>query len=710
MAFKYTHEMFPVPPLQDPNDPASKVAPNFRLTNDNPGYLIYVQIGNTGGSGDCPRGRFVAKYLGRTPEGLVRFRILACTNSYKKLPLASNGEPRTDKFFGHTCTASRGQVALANPYYANPEVMRVQSGSSGYIGVSGHNLCETAWALIVATNSFIFRGRSALETRMRSWLDGERNRFYDDTGFSAGVYDDLKGRTVGRFQRTRKGSPLFNSSDRFFLEKTAKNWMIGNVATGQAIAAEISNMPKELSAAKANEIIRGAGTRKNGSRTYMYRGVERIGFVRASFFLSFVKDEISTRIVDTAQLLPCGHYYDESAGDTGRVKVVDAINDYNGDVVSQEMCASCFESARVTGRYVRAVTDYQGTVSWANRNSVRLYNAADIVADPLGGTVPFTAIRPEPVIGGYHSSRNYFTQPLPHITGHKVADKDVKIGFELEFVRSEKHTKPLEALAREMKKRLEPITNIVRGSGTGSHYAAFEYDGSVDYEMVTGYGPLDIHRAAVIELLGGAPFAGELTSHDGGRCGLHVHLDKPQSLLHATRMTAFYHAKKNKKLIKAISRRYENSRYALPMPDKMNDKYQVRNLWLDAKYGMSRRRILQERSTVFERAIRNINASNRYELLNFQPNRTVEVRGFRGSMIPGTVIACLEFAYMSYMFTRDSSDVSEKAFLSYISAPNHRHDSAYLRRYLHGKGFDVWMPRVPASVEANNTDETEAVR
>ena len=51
MAFKYTHEMFPVPPLQDPNDPASKVAPNFRLTNDNPGYLIYVQIGSNGGAG-----------------------------------------------------------------------------------------------------------------------------------------------------------------------------------------------------------------------------------------------------------------------------------------------------------------------------------------------------------------------------------------------------------------------------------------------------------------------------------------------------------------------------------------------------------------------------------------------------------------------------------------------------------------------------------
>lgn len=704
MAFQYTASMFPVPPLQDPNDPRSKPVRNLRLTNTAPKYMIYVRVQVPGSSaGNCPKGEFVGRLIGRTDDGLVKFRVLACTTNFKvRKPVNANGTPYVCAHSGKEYTVSRSQVAVANPYYANPEVKRVAEPSYDYYAANHHNLCRAAWALQVATASIKHNAKNALISRIATWTaDAKVPRLTTNLGLSF----DAIGNRSGDFVRLVKGSKYFSANYRANAERRVADFRKQNKTTGELVAYAANRFRNTPTVAKANKI---RDKLRRDSCKYTYRGKARF----AESFNQSLAVGCFGKLVKTINplvtMLSCGHYSDAK---TKAQLVYEHLGVPLEDSVTRQMCPVCFEKLRSAGHYVMAVLDVLGAQGWVNRNNMRIYNLPEAVPGQIQGqgAVIYTCVRPETAIGSYHSSRNYFVKPLPHISGHNVSESEVKVGFELEFVRSQNCSRSLEALALDMKKRLTPISDVVIKAKAGDRYAGFEYDGSVDYEMVTGYGPLDIHRAAVIELLGGAPYAGELTSHDGGRCGLHVHIDKPTSLLHAARMTAFYHAQANKSLIKAISRRYENSRYALPVPDKMSDKYQIKNLWANAKYGMSNNRVKAERGRLLAHAIGSINGGNRYELLNFQPNRTVEVRAFRGSMLPNSVIACLEFAYMSYIFTRDSTDTSTGAFLQFISTARHRHDTTYLRRYLKNKGFDVWVPSNPKVAVANTTDETEAV-
>ncbi|MGB4467555.1 MAG: hypothetical protein WBI41_05830 [Azovibrio sp.] len=291
-----------------------------------------------------------------------------------------------------------------------------------------------------------------------------------------------------------------------------------------------------------------------------------------------------------------------------------------------------------------------------------------------------------PIIGQYHSSSSKLATPLPHITGDKVHASELKVGFELEFVTNRGATaKDANYYARLMKARMEEVTQPILGT---QPYALFEYDASVDWEMVTGYGPLDIHRAAVIAILGGKPFGNEVHSHNGGKCGLHVHLDKPSSLMHAVRLQSFYNSPMNEKLVRAVARRYSGDGYARVKGEKGNMIQAAKSAKsLRGSYGY------QGRAEVLLRAINRL-SSDRYELVNFTPTKTVEIRAFRGSMITETVIACLEFAYMSWYFARDTQadELTTQNFLKFISLPEWRHQTKYLRGYLKARGFKVWVP------------------
>lgn len=300
---------------------------------------------------------------------------------------------------------------------------------------------------------------------------------------------------------------------------------------------------------------------------------------------------------------------------------------------------------------------------------------------------------PEPdIIGSYHTTSRRFTRPLPHMNGRAVTRLERPlVGYELEFIRHNP-SHPDQWYAREMHSRVAVALKDVVPS---EKYMGFERDGSVDFELVSCYGPLDIHRTAIRAMFHDDPFEGSLRSHNGGRCGLHVHLDKPTSFLHAAKMTAFYHARENEALIKAVARRYGQG-YCQVHPDKAKmDTPSGKALVKEIARSVGGR---VTRIDHLRNAISRL-STGRYEALNWGNPKTVEVRIFRGSMRVESIIACLEFAYLSWLFCRDvtSRELSSGNFLDFIGKPEWRKESAFLRRYLTRKGYRVWMPNAQAA-------------
>lgn len=270
-------------------------------------------------------------------------------------------------------------------------------------------------------------------------------------------------------------------------------------------------------------------------------------------------------------------------------------------------------------------------------------------------------------IGDYHSSR----RQLGHIPSSFDTRKPrVLLGLELEMEIGSDFDRVEVA---------EHLLDKIGYAPTGDKYCLLEHDGSLNrgFEMVTGYSGLDLHTKQLEffkSRLSGAK------SHNTSTCGLHVHICKSDmSLLHASKMVLFINDHDNHALIHALARR-DSSHYC-KIHDKANDKY-----WLkDAlKSGEGYDDNLRRKA----RQLRNLNG-DRYEALNFQNDKTVEFRLFRGTLKYETLIACLEFTYMTWFFCRDTSakQLTTSNFLKYICLENNRKDTRFLRAYLTSKGF-----------------------
>ena len=264
-------------------------------------------------------------------------------------------------------------------------------------------------------------------------------------------------------------------------------------------------------------------------------------------------------------------------------------------------------------------------------------------------------------IGSYHSSK----RKLGHIPSEfDQRKKPIFLGLELEMEINEDNYSRSD--------RAEVLLDAI-GNHKGHLYACAESDGSLDYgfEIVTGYTGLDVHREQ-LEFFK-SPFRGA-KSHDTRTCGLHIHICKSDmSVLHGAKMVFFINDDANHDLIKAIARR-DASSFA-KLRDKKSDKS-----WLkDARRYQAKRDYLK-----------NLN-SDRYEALNFQNEKTIEFRLFKGTLKYETIMACLEFTYSTWFFTRDmgSNELSTPNFLEFISRPENRKDTRFLRKYLIDKGFNL---------------------
>lgn len=202
-------------------------------------------------------------------------------------------------------------------------------------------------------------------------------------------------------------------------------------------------------------------------------------------------------------------------------------------------------------------------------------------------------------------------------------------------------------------------------------YCELERDGSLNYgfEIVSGFTGLDVHRKQ-LEF-----FKNQwdgVKSHNTSTCGLHVHVCKSSmTLYHAAKLVFFINDEKNHSLIKALARRTESS-YA-----RIKNKSNI--VWL--------KNARQTRNP-----LNNLNG-DRYEALNFQNDKTIEFRLFKGTLKYETIQSCLEFSFLSWHFTRDASiqNLTIPKFLEFINKPENRNDSIYLREYLKNKGFDVFV-------------------
>lgn len=737
--FKYTD--FEVPTLVDPANPMSSVVNGVQINNHK--YLVCIKVGRTDYDyvqrrerdpmRTMPIGEWVGYTEGRLPCGRYAVRLLAHVAQWKYMvPGSSPGRDPRASFFA----VKRGRITVLNPNRAAPGVDRRSFGGS-VIARHVHNMSLGAWALECANKNYYARLRQRYISRVPERLPVSRYA-YPRTKFVAGPSEYEAG-----FNAIHKNGDYRNEAETsllimqlrgrvtdFVVKRTITqlNLAVASFKEGRlddgGFRACLSNLFTSVFGVSCvprqgdgptTRIMRQGLTVAEVKRLpeHMRRAWDRFDprYVVAQVSLR-VRAYIERKFTDVFSLLDCGHV--QINGKVSATVEVITGTTFSGSFRRELVCAECVADRLASGQYSYAATTARGDVRIvAGIHTYSLRHPFQHTLDSgLVVEVYRTMVRPEESIGGYHSSRNYFTRPFPHANGKKAYQgKDVMLGYELEFVRKTDSVN-VETMADDMKRRLLPVSDIVAQANAGDRYAAFEYDGSVDYEMVTGYGPIDIHRAGVHALLDNAPFRGKLVSHDGGRCGLHVHLDKPTSVLHAARMTQFYHAEETAALLKAVARRYNTSNYARAVPNKMGDKLALRSLWSNARYGyrLHDLRSASIRRDVMRSAINRINADNRYEVLNFQPNRTVEVRAFRGSMVPSTVIACLEFAYMSYLFARDETEMTTAGFLRYISQPEHRSDTRYLREYLNNRGFSCWAPRPRPQVTevVSGYDELEA--
>jgi hypothetical protein len=292
------------------------------------------------------------------------------------------------------------------------------------------------------------------------------------------------------------------------------------------------------------------------------------------------------------------------------------------------------------------------------------------------------------LIRSYHGS----LEDLEHIPS-AYDKRKILLGMELE----------MEIDGDNLRNKAEDILNNITDywkDGKRYTYCLLENDGSLDYgfEMVTSWTGLDVHAEQLKYF--NQKFR-NMRSHNTNTCGLHVHIDKGEmTTLHASKLILFINDTNNLHLIKTIARR-DNASFA-----KFSDKKTNKN-WLKHSLASSKLK---------ERQLRHLN-TDRYEALNFQNEKTIEFRLFKGTLKYESIMASLEFAYATWHFCKDtgSNDLTIENFLEFISEPENKKHTRFLRTYLKEKGFSIPIkgiikanPRLNPEIVLNSLAQLES--
>lgn len=277
------------------------------------------------------------------------------------------------------------------------------------------------------------------------------------------------------------------------------------------------------------------------------------------------------------------------------------------------------------------------------------------------------------LLADYHSGVD-----IGHIPSAAYDKKRVWLGMELEIECGTQN-------------RMTVVESLHSHVNTDRKYVRFETDGSLHYgfEIISGYTGLDVHEKW-LKRFANANLQG-CKSHDTSTCGLHVHIDKrDMTPFEAARLMLFINNPANERLVRAVARRYgREAGYA-----KFGDKSKTA---VHAAHVAAKRRH-NDLSWMNE---------DRYEALNFQPERTIEYRLYRGTLKVETIMACLEFTWLSYWFARQTSitQLGTEDFIKWISQPENKRESRYLRQMLAAKG--LMPPQKSATKQESASPEVE---
>lgn len=251
-------------------------------------------------------------------------------------------------------------------------------------------------------------------------------------------------------------------------------------------------------------------------------------------------------------------------------------------------------------------------------------------------------VPPEPpIIGTYHSSKNYHRIQ----TDSWSAMKHRWFGVELEVEIKDR------AVEREDKAKL--LNDVINGGERGNK-VFFESDGSLNYgfEIITQPMSLPAQRD-LWSWLKDRDATRHLLSHNTRTCGLHVHVNKDGlSQIQIAKMVTFVNDERNADLIRAIARRYAEG------------------------YCKIKAKTLE---TAHE-------SSDRYEAVNVSGRKTIEFRIFKGSLKYESVVSAIEFcnALVEFSALPDTNNTDELNADKFIDFINNRHveETTTLRPYL----------------------------
>ena len=256
------------------------------------------------------------------------------------------------------------------------------------------------------------------------------------------------------------------------------------------------------------------------------------------------------------------------------------------------------------------------------------------------------------------------------------ADNMPTVGLELELNARSGYTRGdvLEALHSAMGEYYDPDT------GYDYKYCGFERDSSLDertgFETVTNYGSIAMHRE---QLLTNAREVLPTYCTSPSECGLHVHVDtgtltpmqagKLYYWVASEATTAFIEKVAGRKANHYCSRETMNSRYRERVKDAIK---WLKDRWATDWYKLRRSSVIGA-----------INAS-RYQAINFGNPSTVEFRIFASTTCVDTIIARMEFAFLSVAFVKEvtHTELTPERFMAFICQPRWAKDSVYLRKYL----------------------------
>jgi len=250
------------------------------------------------------------------------------------------------------------------------------------------------------------------------------------------------------------------------------------------------------------------------------------------------------------------------------------------------------------------------------------------------------------LLGGYHSSRNRGFEIIdsPWFRQNRRA-----FGIELEVqIRNGSLDKKLAAIHEAVNYETQQL----------GEYCFFERDGSIGegFEMVSQPAGLDVHRDRLGRFLNNSQLKMGFRSHEGGACGLHVHVGREfltQGQIY--RVQSFLNDVRNEALIRAIARRYDNN-YCRFKP-------QLAKFTIHGKH-----------------------STERYEALNVTNPDTIEFRIFRGSLRYESVMAALEFVNSLLTFCTPGevslTQFTAIGFKQWLMQPERKAENRFLRSYL----------------------------